>query len=104
MKDDEVGTDHEAMRRLVLSRFEDDVLLRQDVEAWLDEVVAPGEEIVCDCEELGLCYCPRKKLEGCGKVTETVGPGEGEPVQEAVEIEVVPGVKLLAKFLKGRAG
>ena len=56
--EDQVGPNHEAMRLLVLSRFEDDVLLRQDVEAWLDEVVAPGEEIQCECAELGLCHCP----------------------------------------------
>ena len=102
--DDQVGTNHEGMRLLILSRFDDDVLLRQDVEAWLDEVVAPGEEIACDCEELGLCYCTCKKCEGCGKVTETAGDREGEPIEEAVEIEVVPGVKVLAKFWKGRTG
>ena len=57
MESDQVGVSHETMRRLVLSRFEDDVLLRQEVEVWLDEVVAPGEEVVCECKELGLCYC-----------------------------------------------
>ena len=36
------GADHEAMRVLILSRFEDDVLRRQEVEVWLDELVHLG--------------------------------------------------------------
>ena len=35
-------TDHEVMRVLILSRFEDDVLLRGEVEVWLDDMAAPG--------------------------------------------------------------
>ena len=30
------GVGHEVMRVLILSRFEDDVLQRQEVEVWLD--------------------------------------------------------------------
>lgn len=104
MNDDQLGPNPEAMRALILSRFEDDVLLRQEIESWLDEVVAPGEPVECNCEELGLCYCFCTRCEGCGKVTETVGAGEGESVEESVEIEVVPGIKVLAKFLKARKG
>ena len=36
------GADHEAMRVLILSRFEDDVLRRQEVELWLEGLVQPG--------------------------------------------------------------
>ena len=102
--DDQVGANHEAMRLLILSRFEDDVLLRRDVEAWLDEVVAPGEEIVCDCEELGLCYCFCDKCKGCGKVEKTGNSDEGDVEEESVEIELVPGMKVVAKFFKGWTG
>ena len=49
--------DHEPMRRMILSRFEDDVLLREEVEAWLDNAVAPGEPVLCGCPEMGICYC-----------------------------------------------
>ena len=87
MKDGQVGTSHEAMRLLVLSRFEDDVLLRQEVEVWLDEVVAPGEQVVCDCEELGLCYCFCEKCKHCGKVGRPSTDGEGDAEEESVEIE-----------------
>lgn len=59
--------DHEGMRRLILSRFEDDVLRRQEVEVWLDEVVPPREYALCDCEELGLCYCACKACGECPK-------------------------------------
>ena len=59
--------DHEEIRRLILSKFEDNVLERQEVEAWLDELVAPGEQVLCDCEELGLCYCDCKTCSKCGK-------------------------------------
>ena len=104
MNDDQHGTNPEVMRALILSRFDDDTLLRQEIGSWLDEVVAPGEQAVCDCEELGLCYCPCKRCEGCGKVAETVGAGEGESAEESVEIEVVPGIKVLANFWKGRRG
>ena len=83
MEYDQGGTDHEAMRRLVLSRFEDDVLLRQEVEVWLDEVVAPGEQVVCECE----------------------GEAEKEGLEEeSVAFEVIPGMKILAKFWKSRGG
>lgn len=57
-------TNHEPMRLLILSRFEDDALLRQEVEAWLDEAAAPGEAPPCDCEASGLCFCSCK---ACGK-------------------------------------
>lgn len=55
--------DHEGMRRLILSRFEDDVLLRGEVEVWLDALAAPGEDVVFENGELGLCYC---SCEGAG--------------------------------------
>ena len=55
---------HEPMRRMILSRFEEDVLLREEVEAWLDSAVAPGEPVLCGCPELGVCYCGCK---ACGK-------------------------------------
>lgn len=60
--------DHEEMRRLILDRFEDDALQRQEVEVWLDELVAPGEKVYCDCEELGFCYCNCEACGKCGKV------------------------------------
>ena len=69
-KDDEVRTDHEAMRLLILSRFEHDALVREEVEVWLDAVAALGEPVSCDCAELGLCYCFCEKCETCGKVKE----------------------------------
>lgn len=59
--------DHEEMRRLILSKFENDALERQEVEVWLDELTAPGEQVFCDCEELGLCYCDCKTCSKCGK-------------------------------------
>ena len=61
------GADHEAMRVLILSRFEDDVLRRQEVEIWLDELVHLGESVWCDCAELELCYCSCKACDKCGK-------------------------------------
>ena len=103
VENDQGGTNHEAMRRLVLSRFEDDVLLRQEVEVWLDEVVAPGEQAVCECEELGLCYCFCKDCEECGKVRKTGEAEEGDLEEESVAIELVPGMKVVAKFWKSRA-
>lgn len=103
-KDDEVRTDHEAMRLLILSRFEHDALVREEVEVWLDEVAAPGEPVSCDCAELGLCYCFCKKCETCGKVQEAGDGGEDESGEESVEIEVVPGMKILATFGIGRNG
>ena len=92
------------MRLLILSRFEDDVLLRQEVEEWLDEAVAPGEQIMCDCEELGLCYCCCEKCENCGKVGTPDTDGEGDAEEESVEIEVVPCMKILAKFWSSKTG
>ena len=68
-------TDHEVMRVLILSRFEDDVLLRGEVEVWLDDMAAPGEPVSCDCSELELCYCFCKACEGCGTVAK-VSVGE----------------------------
>ena len=59
--------DHKEIRRLILSKFENDVLKRQEVEVWLDELVAPGEQAPCECEELGLCYCDCKTCNKCGK-------------------------------------
>ena len=48
---------HESMRLLVLSRFEDDALLRQEVETWLDELAHPAFGALCTCEQNGACYC-----------------------------------------------
>ena len=59
------GADHEAMRVLILSRFEDDVLRRGEVEVWLDGLVQPGESVLCDCPELGFCYCDCKACKKC---------------------------------------
>ncbi len=59
--------DHEEMKRLILSKFENDALERQEVEAWLDDLVTPGEKVLCDCEELGFCYCNCKTCSKCGK-------------------------------------
>lgn len=56
---------HEPMRRMILSRFEDDVLLREEVEAWLDSAAAPGEPVVCACPGLAVCYCPCKACAKC---------------------------------------
>lgn len=47
---------HEPMRRMILSRFEDDILLREEVEAWLDSAAAPGEPVLCGCPDLGARY------------------------------------------------
>ena len=58
---------HEPMRRMILSRFEDDVLVREEVEAWLDRVAAPGEPVLCSCPQLGLCYCHCKTCLKCEK-------------------------------------
>lgn len=135
-------TGHEGMRLLILSRFEDDVLLRQEVEAWLAEL-APlgqsvvGESLMCVCAELGLCYC---NCEGCAECEDLLHVPEEElpsdedtrgenakqgrqekravetkdekkkpkrnrekkrqpssltPVQEPVEVEIVPGMKVM---------
>lgn len=46
-------TNHEAMRVLILGRFEDDVLLRQEVELWLDDLIAPGEPVLRVSHEKG---------------------------------------------------
>ena len=100
VENDQGGMNHEAIRRLVLSRFEDDVLLRQEVETWLDEVVAPGEQVICDCEEVGLCYCSCEKCKSCGKVNATSGESDVKNEEESVEIEVVPGIRIWAKVLK----
>lgn len=97
-------TNHEGMRLLILSRFEDDALLRQEVEVWLDEVSAPGEQVLCECAELGLCHCFCEKCSGCGKVGTPGNAGEDDSEEEAVGIEVVPGIRVLAKFLKGKKG
>ena len=43
---EQVMTGHEGMRLLILSRFEDDVLLRQEVEAWLDELAPLGRSVM----------------------------------------------------------
>ena len=50
----------ERMRASILSRFEDDVLVREEVEAWLDGCVV----VLCSCAELGVCHCDCK---ACGK-------------------------------------
>ena len=57
--------DHEAMRVLILSRFEDDVLRQREVEVWLDGLVQPGGSVLCDCPELGFCYCDCKACDKC---------------------------------------
>ena len=64
--------DHEPMRRMILSRFEDDVLLRQEVEAWLDAVTAPGEPVLCGCPALGMCYCSCKRCARCDTLGQRV--------------------------------
>ena len=95
-QDDEIRTDHEAMRRLILNRFEDDVLVREEVENWLDQVAAPGEWAPCDCAENRLCYCFCKGCENCEQPKE-FGPGDNnEGGEEVLEIEIVPGIKILA--------
>ena len=65
MPESEVGAityrlEDERMRASILSRFEDDVLRREEVEAWLDGWVV----VLCSCAEFGLCYCD---CEACGK-------------------------------------
>lgn len=91
--------DHEGMRRLILSRFEDDVLLRSDVEVWLDALGVPGEDVVFEDGELGMCYCCCEGCKDCGKEPEDViEVGEME-----VEVELVPGMKFMAMLgLRGR--
>ena len=59
------GADHEAMRVLILSRFEDDVLRRREVEVWLDGLLHLGESVLCDCPERGFCYCDCKACKKC---------------------------------------
>lgn len=47
-------------RRLIVARFADDALLQQEIEAWLDQVVAPDEDLEPDCpgcEAARICYC-----------------------------------------------
>ena len=102
--DDEVRTNHEAMRRLILTRFEDDALLREEVESWLDEVAAPGEWAPCDCAAYGLCYCFCENCEKCETEKEFV-PGDGlEGEGEALEIEIVPGLKILGVVASRKPG
>lgn len=104
MSSDEVQTNHEAMRRLILSRFEDDALVREEVENWLDEAAAPGEWDPCDCAADELCYCFCKNCEKCDQEKE-FGPGnDHEPGQGAVEVEIVPGLKILAAIAGGKSG
>ena len=100
MKDDQVGTDHEAMRQLILRRFEDDALLRQEVEAWLDGVAAPGEHVMCDCEESRLCDWFCEKCKGCGKEGNAGGVGDSD--EEGIEIGVVPGKSIVATIWRGK--
>ena len=38
----------------------------------------------------------------CGKLGKPGNDGEGDAEEESVEIEVVPGMKILAKFWKSR--
>ena len=91
--------DHEGMRRLILSRFEDDVLLRDDVEMWLDTLSVPGEDPVFEDGMLGQCYCSCEGCKDCGREAEDmVGVS---PVE--VEVELVPGMKFMAFLgLRGR--
>ena len=72
------GTGHEGMRLLILSKFEDDVLQRQEVETWLDGLAVPGEPGYCDCEELGFCYCSCKVCEECREAADASKDGEKE--------------------------
>ena len=58
--------DHESMRRLILGRFEDDVLLRREVETWLDELAHPDEWILRGCME-AVCYCYCDRCRACKK-------------------------------------
>ena len=102
--DGEVPTNHEAMRRLILSRFEDDALLREEVESWLDEVAAPGEWAPCDCAAYGLCYCSCENCEKCDQDKEFRSDDAHESGQEAVEVEIVPGLKILAAITGGKSG
>ena len=97
--------DHEAMRRLILNRFEDDVLVREEIENWLDQVAAPGEWAPCDCPADQLCYCFCKGCENCDQPKE-FGPGDNpKGGEEVLEIEIVPGMKILASVVTdGKSG
>ena len=104
-QEDEVRTDHEAMRRLILNRFEDDVLVREEIENWLDQVSAPGEWAPCDCAEYRFCYCFCKDCEDCDQPKD-FGPGDNpKSGEEVLEIEIVPGMKILASVVAdGKSG
>ena len=96
--DDSWEVNQEVMRRLILSRFEDDVLLRGDVEIWLDALAVPGEDVVFEDGMLGQCYCSCEGCKDCGR--------EAEDVVDAVEVEVelVPGRKFMAMLGLGGKG
>ena len=66
---------HEGMRRLILGRFEDDVLLRREVESWLDELAHPDERLLCACIEDGVCYCHCDRCRACKKWPHLPKPG-----------------------------
>lgn len=116
---DAFEVDHEAMCRLVLNRFEGDVLLRQEVESWLDELGHAYEGIVCICAMERVCYCHCEQCMACeawphvsdegiesaaGTEKETQNPkGQGRkrwptsdvtPMPEPMEVEIVPGFKV----------
>ena len=101
---DEARINHEAMRRLILSRFEDDALVREEVENWLDEVAAPGEWAPCDCAADEICYCFCENCEKCDQVKEFAPGDDHELGQQTVEVEVVPGLKILAAITGGKSG
>lgn len=90
---------HACMRRLILSRFEDDELLLGEVEVWLDALSAPGEEVVSEDGVSGPCYCPCEGRKDCVREAEDVTESEVE-----VEVELVPGMKFMAMPGSGGKG
>ena len=47
----------EPIRRMILSGFEDEVLLREEMEVWVDSAAAPGEPVLSGCSDMAACYC-----------------------------------------------
>ena len=95
--DNRLTVDHEAMRRLILSRFEDDVLLRGTVEGWLDDVAAPDEGVDIETEPPPLCECPCETCKDCPDKTEKAAAAD----TQLMEVELVPGFrfKTLLSFM-----